>query len=519
MNQSAEEIKAEADRIIEAECRSHALEPEPASEPEAEPIPSAEILRALHRNEDGDADLFIRLYRGRLVFDHAAGQWFTWAGHHWTPDTTEEALAGVAEVADLYVSEMKRQAWARAGAEKAGQTKAADAAKNRETILARRVRDLRAIRRKQDVSHLARAGADTLGISGEEWDADPMSLSVLNGVIDLRTGDFRNGTPSDYFKTFAPTPWEGINAPRATFEACLHSTFGGDADLVSFMGRLLGYSITGKTTEAVLPILWGAGRNGKTVFLQAVSDVLGPDLAGPIEAEMLLETRFTRQSGGPASDLLHLRGRRLAWLSETNENRRINSGRVKLLSGGDLITGRAPYAPRQTTFRPTHKIFLLTNHKPKADAQDAALWRRVLLIPFDMVFVMNPDPAKPNERLADLDLAEKLRAERPGILAWLVSGCLEWQRIGLNPPESVMAATREYRDTEDTLKIFRAERCNEGPTLQVRAGLLYQAYRTWTEGNGERPVTATKFGRYFGECFDSGKDMGGKFYMGIGLTA
>ncbi|MFH2119847.1 MAG: phage/plasmid primase, P4 family [Pseudomonadota bacterium] len=517
MNQSAEEIRAAVNAVADEERRKFAPGAEPDGEPEAETIPSADIMRALHRNEDGDADLFIRLHRGRLVYDHAAGQWFTWPGHHWEADTTEDALAGVADVADLYVTEMKRQGWARAGAEKAGQTKAANEAKEIEKLLARRIRDLRTIKRKQAVLHLARAGADTLGIPGDEWDGDPKKLPVLNGVIDLCTGDFRAGDPGDYFKTYAPTNWEGMSAPRPTWEAFLESTFGDDAELVSFMGRLLGYSCTGQTTEAVSPILWGAGRNGKTVFLQAVGDVLGPDLAGPIESEMLLESRFTRQSGGPSSDLLHLRGRRLAWLSETNENRRINSGKVKLLSGGDLITGRAPFGKRQITFRPTHKIFILTNHRPKADAQDMALWARVLLIPFEMVFVTKPNPAKSNERLADLDMAEKLRAERPGILAWLVSGCLEWQRIGLNPPESVLAATKKYQEAEDTLKTFRAERCNEGPTLQVRAGLFYAAYKAWTEGNDDRPVTLTKFGRYFGESFDSAKDRGGKVYLGIDL--
>lgn len=504
---------------VEVERQKFASGARQATEPnqDAETIQSAKILRALHRNEDGDAHLFIQKHRNRLVYDHAAGQWFTWAGHHWEADTTEKALGAVADIADIYVIEMKRQSWARAAALKAGKTKAADTAKALVEILAKRVRDLQTIRRKQAVLHLARAGAETLGITGEEWDKDPWSLPVINGVLDLRTGNFRNGEPSDYFKTFAPVPWKGLETPRPTWDAFMHSIFGGDAELVSFMNRLLGYATTGQTTEAILPILWGGGRNGKTVLLQAVGDALGVDLAGPIESEMLLENRFTRQSGGPSSDLLHLRGRRLAWSSETNENRRINSGKVKLLSGGDLITGRAPFGKRQVTFRPTHKIFLLTNHCPKADAQDMALWARFLLVPFKMVFVTKPNPAKSNEHLADLNLAEKLRAEGPGILAWLVNGCLEWQRIGLNPPETVMTATKKYQEAEDTLKTFRAERCNEGPTLQVRAGLFYTAYKAWAEGNGERPVTATKFGRYFGEIFDSAKNRGGKVYLGVDI--
>ncbi|HOD29123.1 MAG TPA: phage/plasmid primase, P4 family [Syntrophales bacterium] len=517
-----EALAAAAEAEAERERRTYSPEPDqapdPTPKPEGEPIPGAEILEALRRNEDGDAALFVGLNRGRLLYDHAAGQWFTWAGHHWEPDTREESLAGVVKVSDLYLAEMKRQAWARLKAERAGRTKEADRAKSLEGALSRRVRDLQTIRRKQAVLHLARAGADTLGISGDEWDRDPWALPVLNGIIDLRTGEHRPGEPSDYFKSYAPTPWEGIDTKAPTWAAFLESTFAHDAELVAFVRRLFGYSASGQTTEAVLPILEGAGRNGKTVLLQAMAETLGPDLSGPIESEMLLESRFHRPSGGPSSDLLHLRGRRLAWLSETNENRRLNAGRAKLFTGGDLITGRAPYAARQVTFRPTHKLFLLTNHKPKADAQDFALWQRVLLIPFTQVFLTNPDPSNPNERKADLHLAEKLRNERPGILAWFVRGCLEWQRQGLNPPESVKGATAGYRDSEDIIKTFLAERCIEGPEMRVRAGEFYQAFRAWAEANGERPMTGTKFGRAMKDLFNSEKNMSGKFYMGIGLT-
>jgi len=520
-----EEIAQAVNERVEAERRQFGPGPEPdagqhggnGQDHESEPVPSENVLKALAANEDGDATLFVSLHRGRLVYDHAANRWYTWTGHHWEPDGTEEALAGVNGVADVYIAEMKRQAWARAKAEKSGQTKLADTAKGLENALARRVRDLQTIRRKQAVLHLARAGAGSLGITGDEWDLDPWTLAVENGVLNLCTGAFRPGTPGDYFKTYAPTLWNGIDAHCPTWEACLESTFDGDAELVAFVGRLAGYAITGKTTEAVMPILWGSGRNGKTVFLQALADVLGPDLAGPVEAELLLESRFTRQSGGPSSDLLYLRGRRLAWLSETNENRRLNAGKVKLFTGGDFITGRAPYAARQVTFRPTHKIFLLTNNKPRTDAHDAALWRRVLLIPFELSFVVNP--TKPNERKADLNLAEKLRAERPGILAWLAKGCLAWQREGLNPPKSVLAATAAYRDAEDTIKTFLGERCIEDQALHVRAGTLYAAYKAWAEGNGERSMTGTKFGRYIGERFDSSKDEGGKLYIGLGLIS
>ena len=520
-----QDINQAVNERVEAERRQYGPAPDPDAGPhggngqdrDAGHWPSADVLKALQRNEDGDAELFVTLHRGRFCFDHAANRWFVWTGHHWEPDGTEQALAGVNDVADVYLAEMKRQAWTRAAAEKAGKKKQADIAKHFETLLARRVRDLQTIRRKQAVLHLARAGLGSLGITGDEWDQDPWSLAVENGVIDLQAGTFRPGTPEDYFKTFAPTPWEGVDAPCRTWEATLQSTFGNDGELVAFVGRLAGYAITGKTIEPVFPIAWGSGRNGKTVFLQAMADVLGPDLAGPVEAELLLESRFTRPSGGPSSDLLHLRGRRLAWVSETNENRRINAGKVKNFSGGDFITGRAPYAARQVTFTPTHKIFLLTNHRPKADAGDKALWLRVLLIPFEAVFVSDPDPAKPQERQADPYLADKLKAERPGILAWLVKGCLAWQREGLNPPKTVLVATQQYKDAEDTIKMFLQECCADGPTRTVGAGALFEAYKKYCEDNGERPGTQVKFSRYIGEIYDATKDAKGKFYMGVGL--
>jgi len=140
-----------------------------------------------------------------------------------------------------------------------------------------------------------------------------------------------------------------------------------------------------------------------------------------------------------------------------------------------------------------------------------------LLIPFKMAFIPRPDPAKTNERLADAHLPAKLKAEGPGILAWLVRGCLAWQEEGLNPPESVLAATADYQASEDTIKVFISEKCNEGPGLSCRALALYSAYKSWAELSGEKTMTATKFGKCISEAFDSSKDMHGKLYIGLEL--
>ena len=311
-----QEMSEQVSVQVEAERRQYAPEAteDTGNNTGAESGLSSEtVLEALQKNEDGDTGLFIELHRGRFTYDHAAGQWFVFTGHYWQPDLTEQALAGVADAVSLYMKEMKRQAWKRAKAEKDGQSKVADAAKTLEDQLARRIRDLQTLRRKQAILQLARAGVGSLGITGDEWDRDPWALAVENGVLDLKTGTFRPGKPTDYFRAYAPTRWEGINAPRPVWEAFLESTFGHNKELVAFMQRLCGYAVTGETIEHLLMMLWGAGSNGKTVFLQAIADTLGPDLAGPIESELLLQQRFNRPSGGPSSDLLHLRGKRFVW--------------------------------------------------------------------------------------------------------------------------------------------------------------------------------------------------------------
>ena len=139
-----------------------------------------------------------------------------------------------------------------------------------------------------------------------------------------------------------------------------------------------------------------------------------------------------------------LRGRRIAWASETNEGRRLDSGRVKLLTGGGFLVGRAPFGKREIAFPQSHTLFLLTNSKPHAPSEDYALWKRLKLLPFAVSFV--DDPREPNERKADKGLVDKLKGEAPGVLAWLVRGCLEWQRRELDPPEIVQAATVEISE-------------------------------------------------------------------------
>ncbi|UCF91073.1 MAG: DNA primase [Desulfobacterales bacterium] len=465
--------------------------------------------------ESGAAKVFTGFQRGKFCYDHASRQWFKFNGSHWELDYVNEVLSRVESVATEYAKVAKHFAAAKTEAIQANDNPAENDYKELENDTLKAMRRLLNLKTRENVLTLAAAGKDSLGITGNEWDRDPWVLGCKNGVIDLKTGELKSGKPEDYIKTVAPVEWQGIDASCPLWERFLLEIFNGDTDTTDFMQRLFGYSITGTCKEHIYPVAWGIGRNGKGTTFEVLSSVLG-ELAGPMESEMILEQKFKRHSGGPASDIIHLRGKRIVWASESGEGRNLDSGKLKWLTGGDTLTGRAPYGRRQVTFRPTHTLFLLTNHKPHANTDDYALWNRVLLIPFTLSFVDEPTAA--NERKKDGDLADKLKAEASGILAWLVRGCLEYQRIGLSPPESIKAATREYQQDEDILGHFIEDCCILGDNLEVKAGDLYQAYVKWCGEMGHKAMSGTRFGREMKRRFDSYKP-NYVFYIGIGLRA
>lgn len=490
---------------------NQAIEPDQ----DAEAIPSADILRALQRNADGDTLIYIKLHKGWLAFDCAYGRWYKFNGNHWTEDVTGEALQAVNAVVDVYEGETRRQSWLRAKAAKESNNKAEALHRENESTLLKRIRSLQSLQRKQEILILARSGEGTLAITGNEWDLDPWLLAVLNGVVNLKDGKLRAGKPGDYIKTAAPTEWKGLNEPCPAWEYFLFDIFGGNEKLVAFIQRLLGYGITGLAILHIFIILWGMGRNGKGTLLETLRAVLG-DLTLKTESELLLEQKYARQAGAPNSGVLSLRGRRIVWASETSDGRRLNAGKLKELVGGDTLNARAVFGKHHVQFAPSHLLFLLTNSKPAAPASDYALWQRVHLIPFERAFVDNP--RAPNESNADHYLGDKLKAEVSGILAWLVRGCLAWQKEGLNPPDIVKAATEDYKNDEDTLGHFIEERCTLGASCHVRAGELFQAWKAWAETNGITYISGTRFGLEIRRRgFDSYKDKLGIYYQGIGL--
>ena len=485
------------------------------------------IVNAAYDGQKGCADLFILLNRGRFCFDHTAGVWYVFAGHYWEVADVCQPIQLVDDVQALFkraeveisadIFELSEQLRLCDSTEEVKKIEGAIVeAQAKVKALSAMVRNLNTLGFRKQVVEFASVGEGNLGIGGTEWDLLPWMIACANGVVDLHTGELTPGQPNQYLKAFCPTPYD----PAATaplFLEAIKEIFNNDVELIAFVQRVLGMALVGEVLEHKVFIAEGRGRNGKDTLLGAVSDAMGPRLAGAIQPEVLLDQGRMRSSSGPSADIMRLQGLRLAIASETNEDCAFDASKLKLLTGGGELVGRAPYARREITFKPSHTLVLMTNSRPHAHADDYALWKRLTLIPFRMSFV--EEPQYPHERQVQKDLPGRLRAEASGILNWLIQGCLQWQRIGLNPPAIVKRATLEYRRDEDVLQQFVDDACVVGDEVIVGAAALYSHYRVWAQDNGIRPMTGTKFGRKMAERFQKEQMRTGTQYIGIGLPA
>ncbi len=384
--------------------------------------------------------------------------------------------------------------------------------------LGERVEDLKSLRRTRNVLSCTQT---LLAVETKVWDANPWLLGTKHGVIDLRTGTLRPGQPDDSIRTLIPTRWKGLDEPAPRFEQFLREIFadreeGERAELIAFLQRVLGYGITGHVNEHVFLMLYGEeGRSGKNTLMHVLSHVLGKAV-GVVSPDVLIAGgRFsTPDSAKP--HLCGLQGKRIAWASEPGKGARFATDQIKMLTGGESIVARQLYA-REITFKPSHLLILLSNHKPEADPADRAFWERICPIVFNMRFVAQPEQA--NERLRDIHLAHGLETESSGILAWLVRGALEWHRLGLAIPQCVLRAREEYRVEESSVADFVRERCTLAASAQTPAGALYKAYRAWATANGLTPVGNNQFAREMrqveGVSWQRSKHA--RLYLGIAL--
>lgn len=505
--QVQDRVKQEAEQIA----------PPDSGEPK---ITSEFIDQCLFANELGDSVLYSALFRDEFLYCNNTQEWFEWRGHFWQRDIMNKTLAAVEKVTEQYLNEYKKTVGQLADAISAEEPAATlQKLKSKQASLLKRVSQLRADKRRTACLKFAHTIDNPIAIAGEEFDNKPMLFPCANGVIDLETGRLKPGRPGDYLSLASPVEFLDIDTPAPLWEKSLSEIFNSNEDLVAYLQRLFGYAMTGLVKEKVFPVLYGkTGWNGRSLIIETINFVMGA-LAGSIPSEMLLSQKYSKSSSGPSPDIMSLKGIRLAFASEIDEGQRFSAAKIKWLTGKDELTGRSPHDKYPTRFQPTHKLFVMTNSQPQAPPNDRAFWERLHLIPFSISFV-NRDPQESYERRAILDLDKQIKKEAPGILAWLVRGCLLWQQQGLKPPLIVTEATEKYRQDEDMLADFIDECCLVEPGAKEKAAKLYGRFVTWYNANiGKKEPTGSWFGKQLGQKFEKNKSEGCVMYHGIALNS
>ena len=434
----------------------------------------AAIPAVLGANSDDALALeFTKQYGADLRHVQAWGVWLGWDGSRWRRDETLSVF-----------DKVRRNC-----------REAADQCGNKQT--AQRIRSAQTVAAVERLARADRRHAATV----DQWDADPWLLNTPGGVVDLRTGKTRPAMREDYCtKMTAVAP----GGECSLWRKVLRDVTAGDKELQDYVQRLLGYILTGVTSEHALFFLYGKGANGKSVVLNTASGLLG-DYArvAPIE------TFIASQNESHPTDLAGLQGARLVSATETEDSRRWAESKLKALTGGDRISARFM---RQDFFdyTPQFKLVVSGNHRPGLRNVDEAMRRRMNLVPFSVTI----PPAK-----RDLKLAEKLRAEWGGILQWMIEGCLAWQRVGLAPPRAVSAATESYLAAEDALGRWLDERALKAANAKAGSTELFRSWRQWAEIAGEYVGSQKRFSQNLeARGYTLSKTRTGNVFVGLRLT-
>jgi putative DNA primase/helicase len=434
--------------------------------------------------DTGNAEAFTAWFGSVVLRDHRRRRDLVWREHRWVPDADAEV--------ERLAKETIRRRQARAFTE-------ADADKRKAALKWALQSESR--QRREAMLALARSERP-IADAGDAFDRDQWVLSAANGIINLRTGTLRPGHPDDRITMVAAVPYDPA-AAAPLWEQTVLDIFNGDVELVAHVQKAFGYSLTGVTTEQCCWVPHGSGANGKGTLLNTFRDVLGD-----YGYQMPFASFLGLHKDVATNDLAALDGRRFVLASEVNEGMRFDEARIKALTGCDPITARFLYA-EFFEFVPVAKFWLATNHKPVVRDDSHGFWRRIRLVPFTRTFPVNPA------------LADALKAEAPGILAWAVRGCLLWQAEGLAAPSAITAATAAYQRDSDVIGDFLTDVCAVDRDAEIGAADFYRAYAAWAERQGlsERErLTQTMFGRKVSERFQKSRQGRGVTYRGVRLS-
>lgn len=422
-------------------------------------IPKSKTGHEFPLTDLGNAERLIAQYGDNLRFDVNLGRWLMWNGRYWEPDQ----LGNVERFARECVRSMYNDL-------DGLDSKAKDA-------LYKHIKGSESRQRLDAMIYLAK-NCSGIPVMSDNLDTNKWLLNCNNGVVDLTNGALSEHRRDDLITHSIDMDYHPA-ATCPTWKRFLNDIFSEDKELIDFVQRACGYSLTGDTSEQCFFILHGSGSNGKSTFINVLSDILH-DFHRKIDTKTLLSS----DREGIPNDIARLRGARLVTAIEATPGKRLAEALLKELVGQDIMSARF-LRQEYFDFRPQLKLWLAVNHLPHIDGQDHGIWRRVRIIPFNVQF---GDETGTNAaaRNKDKGLPEKLKLEYPGILTWMIKGCLLWQTSGLGNANAVRMSTEKYKDDMDVLAGFISECCLVDPERSCRAADLYDTYKRWADRHGER---------------------------------
>lgn len=422
------------------------------------------------------AELYASQLKNKALYCFSDKHWYLWDGNRWKKDEQRQLL-------------LLTKGFVRLAAQAALDGHGRD--------IVTRILSFETANKLENLEKLAKP---ELAVRITDFDTNTMQLCVENGVLDLKTGKLLQPQPSMLHSKMAGVAYaEKAACPR--FIRFLEDIFEGDKDLIEYVQKVAGYTLTGSTEEQSIFMLLGGGANGKSTLVNILTKLLG-DYAVNTPTSTLMAAVHT----GVGDDLVRIAGARLITAHESENGQRFAEAKIKSITGGDDVTGRPLYGVH-ISFKPVGKLVLATNNRPEVSGSDEGIWRRIREIPFNRQF---------KEEEQDKQLMSHLVKELPGILNWAIEGCLKWQAEGLVAPEAVKSSGREYRSEMDTVAGFINEECFMEPTSRVGVGTLYEQYASWCKAQGKQPRTIIQFGKVLtSQGYDKKRDSSGWYWIGL----
>lgn len=453
----------------------------------------AEKSKLYDMTDTGNAHRLYDKFGHIIRYSYNRRKWLFWDGKTWVIDESGE----IKKLADKVCDDLKREAFAEQDDEL--QEKALRFARKTASSAGKEAM----IKECQHLEHIP--------VAPEQFDSYTDFLNCQNGIVNLRNGELIPHDGSFMMSKICNTTYDTEKKTPKLWMSFLDDITAGDKDLQRYIQKSVGYSISGSNREQCAYFLYGLGNNGKSTFLDTISDMLGSYAANAQPDTIMIQSRLGSSGGGANSDIARLKSTRFVTCEEPTEGVRLNEGLLKQLTGGSKVTCRFLYGD-EFEYTPEFKIWVATNHKPTIRGTDIGIWRRIKLIPFEVNI--------PKEKVDKL-LKYKLRREFPQILAWAVDGCIMWQKEGLEDPDSVKSAVKDYKQEMDLVGGF-LEQCviiDYDPKNKVMASELFSVYSKWAEQNNEWKMTSKRFFIEVAKKLpEKGRNSKGIFYTNIKLS-